>query len=84
MLDSFFFTFSHLVARLEVVRCDLEQVCVDIVHRIDTNSIKISSRIIGYDASKVHHKMQPVELFGLNSWIRVVKVVSEQELITTI
>ena len=75
MLNSFFFTFSNLVARLEVVRCDLEQVCVDIVHRINTNSVKVSSWIIGYDASKVHHIVEPVKLLSLNSWIRVIKII---------
>ena len=76
VLNSLLFTFSNLVARLEVVRGNLEQVCIDIVYRIDTNPVKVSSRIIGYNATEVHHKVQPVELLSLNSWIRVVKVVS--------
>ena len=75
VLNSLLFTFSNLVARLEVVRGNLEQVRIDIVYRIDTDSVKVSSRIIGYDASEVHHKVQPVELLSLNSWIRVIKVV---------
>ncbi|KXT84779.1 hypothetical protein STRDD11_00777 [Streptococcus sp. DD11] len=72
------------IVSLEVVRSNLQEVGIDIVHCIHPHSVKVSSRIIGYDTAEVHHKVEPVELFCLNSRIGIVNIIGQQKFVSAV
>ena len=54
------FTISHTVFFLEVVRSNLQEVRIHIVHRIDTDTIKVGTWIIAKDRTNIHDVVEPV------------------------
>ena len=45
---------------LEVVRSNLQEVRIHIVHRIDTNTVKVGTWIIAKDRTNIHDVVEPV------------------------
>ena len=54
------FIISHTVFFLEVIRSNLQEVRIHIVHRIDTNTVKVGTWIIAKDRPNVHDVVEPV------------------------
>ena len=70
------------LSSFEVIPSNLEQVSIHIIHRINTNGIKVSIRIIGINVAKVHEKVEPVQLFGLHDRIGIIHIVGQKEFVT--
>jgi len=51
---------SHTVFFLEVVGSNLQEVRIHIVHRIDTDTIKVGTWIIAKDRTNIHDVVEPV------------------------
>ena len=83
VLNGIGFRLVNTIGCFEVVWCDLEKVSIHIVQGIDTQTVKVSCWVIGHDASNIHHKVEPVKLLCLNSWVWVINIVGKQELKTT-
>ena len=83
VFDRIGFRLVNTIGCFEVIRSDLEKVSIHIVQSIDTQTVKVGCRVIGHDASDIHHKVEPVKLLRLNSWVWVVNIVGKQELKTT-
>ena len=83
VFDGIGFRLVNTIGCFKVVWCDLEQVGIHIVQGIDTQTVKVCCWVIGHDASDIHHKVEPVKLLCLNSWVWVINIVGKQELKTT-
>ena len=83
VFDRIGFRLVNTIGCFEVIRSDLEKVSIHIVQGIDTQTVKVSSWVIGHDTSDIHHEVEPVKLLRLNSWVWVVNIVGKQELKTT-
>ena len=51
---------SHTVFSLKVIRSNLQEIRIHIVHRIDTNTVKVGTWIIAKDRTNVHDVVEPV------------------------
>ena len=60
MSNGICFIICDTVFFLEVVRSNLQEVRIHIVHRIDTNTVKVGTWIIAKDRTNIHDVVEPV------------------------
>ena len=80
------FRLINLVSSLHVWRHQLKHIDANIIHGIDTDTIKVGIFILitKDDLSPVHKVIQLVKHFSLYNWIWVIDITWKQELITSI
>ena len=70
------FRFVNTIVLTEVVCVELKHVCIDIIYRVDTDTIEVSILVTHNDWTPVHKVVDLVQLFRLNNWVWQIYVIS--------
>ena len=76
--------FVDTISRFEVIGGNLQQISINVVDSVDTNTVKVRVSIVGSNRAKVHQVVQPVQLFGLHDGVWVIHVVSQQQFVAAL
>ena len=62
--------FIYTIVLTEIVCVELKHVSIDIIYRIDTDTIEVSILVTHNNWTPVHKVVNLVQLFRLNNWVR--------------